>query len=146
MDRIVAVFEEAVRRQDRGDRQPLPMWGQHGAQDPDALASVTQCGPQLAQASLEQQQHAVRSLFNGPGDGPFARFLYATMAGDDDAIRRAARDLCASPEATAWLQSGREQLNAMEQAGAVSHQAKEATAQVTRQDDAGPPLGPGRMC
>ena len=26
-NRIVAVFEEAVRRQDRGDRQPLPIFG-----------------------------------------------------------------------------------------------------------------------
>ncbi|MGY1458727.1 hypothetical protein ACW5F0_08780 [Luteimonas sp. A534] len=145
-DRIVAVFEEAVRRQERGDRQPLPIWGHHDVQDPKALAGVTQCRPLLAQASLEQQQRAVRSLFDGPDDGPFARFFDATMAGDADAVRRVARELCAGPEATAWLQSGRERLKALEQAGAGSHQAIEATAEVSRQDDGVPPLGPERMC
>ena len=142
-DRIVALFEEAVRRQERGDPQPLPVWGHQDMRDAPALAQAASCPPALADAPLSQQQQAVRSLFNKPGDGPFARFLDASLAGDTDAARKAARDLCATPEATAWLQSGRERLSALREPAPGSGHANEAEGQALRQHAAIPPEGRG---
>ncbi len=64
---------------------------------------------------LERQQQATRLLIDGPNDGPLAGFLDATMSGDTEAFRNAARDLCATLEAKAWLQGGKERLQALQQ-------------------------------
>lgn len=112
--RIVAVFEEAVRRQDRGDSQPLPILGDQGKRDLPPLAH-TEAGRMFEETHLERQQQATRLLIDGPNDGPLAGFLDATMSGDTEAFRNAARDLCATLEAKAWLQGGKERLQALQQ-------------------------------
>lgn len=142
-DRIVAVFEEAVRRQERGDSRPLPIWGHQAPLGPSPLAQATPDRPVLGDAALEQQQRAVRSLFDGPDDGPFARFLDATLAGDGNAARIAARDLCATPGANAWLQEGREQLQALRPQAPESGQDCEVQEQVAQQHAGLLPSGRG---
>ena len=132
-NRIVAVFEEAVRRQDRGDRQPLPIFGDQDKRD---LPPIAQTEPRrvFEGTPLERQQQATRSLLDGPNDGPLARFLDATMSGDTEAFRKAARDLCATPEAKAWLQAGQERLQALQQQVAPTNEpVKETQEQAVQQ-------------
>jgi len=137
-DRIVALFEEAVRRQERGDRQPLPIWGSLGAGDAPLLAEAAQGRAAPEVRALDCGQQAMLSVFDGPGDAPFARLLEATLRGDADAIRAAADAVCATPEAQALLQTGREQLHTLQQAAPAHDQANEE--QMARQQAAASPM------
>src|SRR5690606_28969451 len=60
------------------------------------------------------QQQAPPSSFGVPGHDPMARFADASMSGDTEAFRQAARELCDTPQARAWLQAGRERLLALD--------------------------------
>lgn len=106
MGRIVGVFEEAVRRQEQGERQPLPIFGER-ALPPE---------PPLASRDAHQPPHYATFPANGPtvltGNGREAltRMLDAASRGDADACRAAMASLHASPEADAWLKSGQERL------------------------------------
>ena len=106
MGRIVGVFEEAVRRQEHGERQPLPIFGER-ALPPE---------PPLASRDAYQPPHDATFPANGPtvltGNGREAltRMRDAASRGDADACRAAMASLHASPEADAWLKSGQERL------------------------------------
>lgn len=108
MSRIVGVFEEAVRRQEQGERQPLPIFGER------ALP------PEPPLASREAPPHGATfpatgpTLFGGAGREALTRMLDAASRGDADACRAAMERLHASPDAHAWLKNGQERLLAQQ--------------------------------
>lgn len=133
--RVVAVFEEAVRRQDRGDRQPLPVYGEQGTHEavPVAAAGTGDGGRGLAMPSTSAPPMA--QSCDPPGQGAMARFFDASLRGQRGAFHDAARELCATPEAMAWLDSGRAQLQAVRPEVVVA-QADPAPRQVAPEDPA----------
>lgn len=141
--RIVAVFEEAVRRQDRGDRLPLPILGDQYKRDLPPLAHADPRQKAFEGTAMERQQQAVRSLVEGPSDGPLGRLMDATMSGDTEAFRKAARELYATPETKAWLQAGQDRLQALQQTIPASDQAKETQEQAIHQHAC---IAPAEQC
>ena len=130
MGRIVRVFEEAVRRQERGDRQPLPILGE---QQSRSLPPLAGSDGERARTGPEQPP-ATRSLFDGLGETP----LSGLMARDGNAGERMSSWLAGlqgSGAAQAWLQSGRERLQAVQQdlsAGAQVTEGQEQAGQPSR--------------
>ncbi|WP_152540925.1 hypothetical protein [Luteimonas huabeiensis] len=117
MDRIVKVFEEAVRRQDRGDRQPLPIFGEQRERADLPLARTEAAlGMPGAEDALRRQRQATRALLDGAGGDALGRFLDTVKRDDSVACRDAARALAETPEAQAWLQAGYDRLQAIERA------------------------------
>ena len=112
MSRIVGVFEEAVRRQEQGERQPLPIFGER-ALPPE---------PPLASREAQPLPATGPTLFSGAGREALTRMLDAASRGDADACRAAMERLHASPDAHAWLKNGQERLLA-QQGIAPSHDA-----------------------
>lgn len=108
MGRIVAVFEEAVRRQERGERQPLPIFGERApaAQPPLALQSVQPAGDPVTSGN------AGHMLLTGSGRDALEQLLQAAARGDAETCRAAMSCLNAAPDAEAWLKRGQERLRA----------------------------------
>ena len=123
MSRIVGVFEEAVRRQEQGERQPLPIFGERALPPEPPLASHEARQP-AHEATFPATGHA---LLAGSGREALARMLDAASRGDADACRAAMERLHASPEAEAWLKSGQERLLAQRGIG-PSHEGPGATS------------------
>ncbi|WFC41923.1 hypothetical protein [Pseudoxanthomonas sp. SE1] len=123
MSRIVGVFEEAVRRQEQGERQPLPIFGERALPPEPPLASHEARQP-AHEATFPATGHA---LLAGSGREALARMLEAASRGDADACRAAMERLHASPEAEAWLKNGQERLLAQNGIG-PSHEGPGATS------------------
>lgn len=121
--RIVAGFEKAART------GKLPTIGEHSERERQPLAHAGPTPKTFEGTPLERQQQAVRSLLDGPADGPLTRFLDATVRGDSEAFRQAARVLCDTPEAKAWLQAGQERLHALQQGLPAADHARQTQEQ-----------------
>lgn len=122
MDRIVALFEEAVRRQEQGERRPLPIFGERGL-PPEPPLARHEAQPPASEATFPGVGHA---LLAGGGREALTRMLEAAARGDADACRAALAGLHASPEADAWLKGGQERLLA-QQGMAASHERADAS-------------------
>lgn len=106
MNRIVSVFEEAVRRQEQGGRQPLPIFGERALPPEPPLAS-REAQPPAHDATFPATAPA---LSMGSGREALTRLLEATARGDAAGCRAAMERLHASPDADAWLKNGQERL------------------------------------
>lgn len=106
MGRIVGVFEEAVRRQEKGERQPLPIFGERALPPEPPLAS-REAQPPPHDATFPATSPM---LLSGSGRDALTRMLDAASRGDAESCRAAMESLHASPEADAWLKNGQERL------------------------------------
>ena len=104
IDRIVRVFETAAVRQDQGDRQPLPMFGAdpENAEHPFARNSTRPSPLDALSVVAEPLPHVTP---DASYDAAMKRFLEAA-SGDATTFRGAARELCDTPQAKAWLEMG----------------------------------------
>jgi len=89
--RVVAVFEEAVRRQDRGDRQPLPIFGDHGLPPAPPVARAHDALPPLPRdAGTDHAFDHLRAAMDTDNRQIFERALAAVADRDDARERHAA--------------------------------------------------------
>ncbi|MBD9367292.1 hypothetical protein IB242_01180 [Xanthomonas sp. XNM01] len=128
-DRIVSVFEEAVRRQERDDARPLPMFGEHGRREaPPPLAQQPPEAGRAPDADASQcERDAVRSLLEGGPESGVQRLLDAARQGDAGAVDRALREMTGGAAGQAWLQSGLDRLpDEPQREGPASGQERQA--------------------